>query len=242
MNRSSHQHLCCVVVYLHKFCCPNTAGGHKLGARTRSSSPPKNPKGQTHAPKNNGNDTSAEFNSRKDRKFLQLRGTSTSPHPFDYTYFDCTRCPRARLFFFSFASRSKERTKVKKRFLLLLFWWICEESASVVPHKKDSLLLQPSSSNYLTMSLNDIVPAGVVTGDDLVKLLTHARENGYAIPAFNCTRWVTNGPALVASVFTTALVFSLQFSNTLASEPLYCTVLLLPTPSWKLLASTAPPS
>lgn len=38
--------------------------------------------------------------------------------------------------------------------------------------------------------LNDIVPPGVVTGDDLIKLLTHAKENGYAIPAFNCTRFV----------------------------------------------------
>ena len=37
-------------------------------------------------------------------------------------------------------------------------------------------------------SLNDIVPPGVVTGDDLVKLLDHARDNGYAIPAVNCTR------------------------------------------------------
>jgi len=37
-------------------------------------------------------------------------------------------------------------------------------------------------------SLNDIVPAGVVTGDNLLKLLNHARENGYAIPAVNCTR------------------------------------------------------
>jgi len=36
-------------------------------------------------------------------------------------------------------------------------------------------------------SLMDIVPAGVVTGDDLLTLLTHARENGYAIPAVNCT-------------------------------------------------------
>jgi fructose-bisphosphate aldolase class II len=35
--------------------------------------------------------------------------------------------------------------------------------------------------------LNDIVPPGVVTGDNLLKLLTHAKENGYAIPAFNCT-------------------------------------------------------
>ena len=38
--------------------------------------------------------------------------------------------------------------------------------------------------------LSDIVPPGVVTGDNLLKLLTHARENGYAIPAFNCTRYV----------------------------------------------------
>jgi hypothetical protein len=32
------------------------------------------------------------------------------------------------------------------------------------------------------------VPVGVITGDDVVKLLKHAKENGYAIPAFNCTR------------------------------------------------------
>jgi fructose-bisphosphate aldolase class II len=37
------------------------------------------------------------------------------------------------------------------------------------------------------MSATDIVPPGVVTGDNLRKLLTHAKENGYALPAFNCT-------------------------------------------------------
>jgi len=36
-------------------------------------------------------------------------------------------------------------------------------------------------------SLADIVPSGVVTGDNLVKLLDHARANSYAIPAVNCT-------------------------------------------------------
>jgi len=36
-------------------------------------------------------------------------------------------------------------------------------------------------------SITDIVPSGVVTGDDLIKLLEHARDNGYAIPAVNCT-------------------------------------------------------
>jgi fructose-bisphosphate aldolase class II len=34
------------------------------------------------------------------------------------------------------------------------------------------------------------VPVGVITGDNVVKLLKHAKENGYAIPAFNCTRYV----------------------------------------------------
>ena len=38
------------------------------------------------------------------------------------------------------------------------------------------------------MSLASIVPPGVVTGDDLVKLMDHALANGFAIPAVNCTR------------------------------------------------------
>lgn len=42
-------------------------------------------------------------------------------------------------------------------------------------------------------SLNDIVPSGVVTGDDLLALLEHARANNYAIPAVNCTRYVITG-------------------------------------------------
>jgi len=37
------------------------------------------------------------------------------------------------------------------------------------------------------MSLASIVPPGVITGDNLLKLLEHARTNGYAIPAVNCT-------------------------------------------------------
>ena len=39
-------------------------------------------------------------------------------------------------------------------------------------------------------SLNDLVPSGVVTGDDLLTLLEHARANSYALPAVNCTRYV----------------------------------------------------
>ena len=38
-------------------------------------------------------------------------------------------------------------------------------------------------------ALKDIVPAGVITGDDVTNLFEHARSNGYAIPAFNCTRY-----------------------------------------------------
>jgi fructose/tagatose bisphosphate aldolase len=35
--------------------------------------------------------------------------------------------------------------------------------------------------------LNGIVPAGVVTGDNLLKLMTYCREHHIALPAFNCT-------------------------------------------------------
>jgi hypothetical protein len=45
----------------------------------------------------------------------------------------------------------------------------------------------------MASSLNDIVPAGVVTGDDLIALMEHARANKYAIPAVNCTRYVPFG-------------------------------------------------
>ena len=50
-------------------------------------------------------------------------------------------------------------------------------------------------------SLSDIVPSGVVTGDDLVNLLDHARANSYAIPAVNCTRYVYPRPSSSSSSF-----------------------------------------
>jgi len=48
-------------------------------------------------------------------------------------------------------------------------------------------------------SLNDLVPSGVVTGDDLLTLLEHARANGYAIPAVNCTSSSTANSVLEAA-------------------------------------------
>ena len=46
-------------------------------------------------------------------------------------------------------------------------------------------------------SITDIVPAGVITGDDVLTLFEHARANGYAIPAVNCTRYVSFARAYV---------------------------------------------
>ncbi|GAA5894269.1 hypothetical protein JCM8208_002392 [Rhodotorula glutinis] len=37
------------------------------------------------------------------------------------------------------------------------------------------------------MGVLDVVPAGVITGKNLVALFKHAKDNHYAIPAFNCT-------------------------------------------------------
>lgn len=61
-------------------------------------------------------------------------------------------------------------------------------------------------------SLTDIVPPGVVTGDNLVKLLTHARENGYAIPAFNCTSSSTANCVMEAAMKANSPVM-IQASN-----------------------------
>jgi len=48
-------------------------------------------------------------------------------------------------------------------------------------------------------SITDIVPPGVVTGENLLKLLEHARDNGYAIPAVNCTSSSTANACLEAA-------------------------------------------
>eukprot|EP00536_Pseudo-nitzschia_multiseries_P012175 jgi/Psemu1/31110/gm1.31110_g len=61
-------------------------------------------------------------------------------------------------------------------------------------------------------SLADIVPPGVVTGDNLVKLMEHARANSYAIPAVNCTSSSTANAVLEAARKAKAPVI-IQVSN-----------------------------
>ncbi|KAL3934312.1 MAG: hypothetical protein SGBAC_009941 [Bacillariaceae sp.] len=48
-------------------------------------------------------------------------------------------------------------------------------------------------------SLNDLIPSGVITGEDCLKLFEHARANRYAIPAINCTSSSTVNSALEAA-------------------------------------------
>lgn len=60
--------------------------------------------------------------------------------------------------------------------------------------------------------LKDIVPSGVVTGDDLLKLLEHARDNGYAIPAVNCTSSSSANACLEAAAKNNSPVM-IQVSN-----------------------------
>ncbi|CEG68751.1 Fructose-bisphosphate aldolase 1 [Rhizopus azygosporus] len=49
------------------------------------------------------------------------------------------------------------------------------------------------------MGLLDIVPPGVVTGKNLLKLFEYARANNFAIPAINCTSTSTVNAALEAA-------------------------------------------
>ena len=94
----------------------------------------------------------------------------------------------------------------------------------------ENLLLLP-----IMTSLSDILPPGVVTGDNLLTLLKHAKDNGYAIPAFNCTRSVTMFLAVCSSDTSTKANLSTFFS-------FWTTVLRQLTPSWRLPASSTRPS
>lgn len=46
------------------------------------------------------------------------------------------------------------------------------------------------------MGLLDIVPAGVITGDNVRKVFNYASKHGFAIPAINCTSSSTINAAL----------------------------------------------
>ncbi|KAI9506672.1 Fructose-bisphosphate aldolase 1 [Coemansia spiralis] len=62
------------------------------------------------------------------------------------------------------------------------------------------------------MGLLDIVPAGVITGDNVKKLFDYAQEHKFAIPAINCTSSSTVNAALEAARDQkTPLI--IQFSN-----------------------------
>jgi fructose-bisphosphate aldolase class II len=62
------------------------------------------------------------------------------------------------------------------------------------------------------MSITDIVPPGVVTGDNLLKLLEHARANSYAIPAVNCTSSSTANACMEAAAKNNSPIM-IQVSN-----------------------------
>mmetsp|Transcript_2245 Transcript_2245/g.8016 ORF Transcript_2245/g.8016 Transcript_2245/m.8016 type:complete len:438 (-) Transcript_2245:316-1629(-) len=60
--------------------------------------------------------------------------------------------------------------------------------------------------------LKEVVPAGVVTGKDLMNLLEHAKQNGYAIPAVNCTSSSVINACLEAAAKAKSPMM-IQFSN-----------------------------
>ncbi|KAI9354711.1 fructose-bisphosphate aldolase, class II [Pilaira anomala] len=62
------------------------------------------------------------------------------------------------------------------------------------------------------MGLLDIVPAGVVTGDNVKKVFDYAQKHKFAIPAINCTSTSTVNAALEAAKKAQSPVI-IQFSN-----------------------------
>jgi len=63
-----------------------------------------------------------------------------------------------------------------------------------------------------TMGLDGVVPAGVLTGDNVIKLFQHCSDNGVALPAFNCTSSSTINAVLQAARDINSPVI-IQFSN-----------------------------
>lgn len=62
------------------------------------------------------------------------------------------------------------------------------------------------------MGLNGIVPPGVVTGDNLLKLMEYCKKHSVALPAFNCTSTSTINAVLEAARSVNSPVI-IQFSN-----------------------------
>jgi len=60
--------------------------------------------------------------------------------------------------------------------------------------------------------LQGIVPPGVVTGDNLLKLMRYCSDNAVALPAFNCTSSSTINAILEAARDIRSPVM-IQFSN-----------------------------
>ena len=61
------------------------------------------------------------------------------------------------------------------------------------------LSFQQPPSILIMPSLEGVVPAGVVTGANLMKLLNYCRDNEMALPAFNCTSSSTINAVLQAA-------------------------------------------
>jgi len=62
------------------------------------------------------------------------------------------------------------------------------------------------------MGLDGVVPAGVLTGKNVLKLFEYCKKNGHAIPAFNCTSTSTINAVLQAARDVNSPVI-IQFSN-----------------------------
>jgi len=88
---------------------------------------------------------------------------------------------------------------------------------AVVPSSPQSQLCpyflnKHHSRPFKMPSLQGVVPAGVVTGANLMKLLEYCRDNEMALPAFNCTSSSTVNAVLQAARDANSAVM-IQFSN-----------------------------
>ena len=61
-------------------------------------------------------------------------------------------------------------------------------------------------------TLQELIPAGVIVGDDVQKVFSYAKAHGFALPAANCTGTNTVNAALETAVEMNGPMI-IQFSN-----------------------------
>ena len=88
----------------------------------------------------------------------------------------------------------------RRKFISTLTSCVSDTHSPIFPTFSPSRpTVTPSRTMPGTTGLSGVVPAGVLTGENVIKLFQHCSDNGVALPAFNCTSSSTINAVLQVS-------------------------------------------